>query len=139
MLPWQKRLAYSFVSVLLGGGIVGIAASSLDALRPPGAHLDVMRVLAPTCVVIIASLCGWLVAIPVILLVRDYSAWRLWAWGAVGICIGPAVGLALYRILSGPVSNGFVAAASGFMLLSLAVSTLSTCAYLSLVSSQKPT
>ena len=71
MLPWWKRLAYSFISVLFGGSIVGVAASLRDNLLNPGAHLDVARLLVSTCLFVIASLSGWLVAIPIVLLVRD--------------------------------------------------------------------
>jgi hypothetical protein len=132
MLPWWKRLSFSFLSVLFGGGIVGVAAASRDALLNPGAHFDTARLLVSACIVIIASLSGWLVAVPIVLLVRDYRGWRLWGWGAVGICIGPAVilGFALYVSLTEPSSTRFAAGASGFLLLSAAVSTLSTCAYL---------
>ena len=126
MLPWWKRLAYSFLSVLLGGSIVGTGASLSDST-----HFDVSRLLISTCIVVIASLSGWLVAIPIVLLVRDYSGWRFWLWGAAGICIGPSVifGLALYAFISDPRSAGFWASASGFLLLSTLVSIVSTCAY----------
>ena len=34
---------------------------------------------------------GWLIAVPIVLLVRDYTGWRFWVWGATGLCIGPAM------------------------------------------------
>jgi hypothetical protein len=129
MLPWWKRLLYSFLSVLFGGGIVGMATSLLDS----GAHVDFGRLLISTCIVVIASLCGWLVAIPIVLLVRDYCGWRLWLWGAVGFCIGPSVvfGFGLYGYLNDSVpAASFAAGTSGFLLLATLVSALSTCAYL---------
>jgi hypothetical protein len=128
MLPWWKRLLYSFLSVLFGGSVVGLAASLLD----PGAHVDFRRLLISTCIVVVASLSGWLVSIPIVLLVRDYCGWRLWLWGAVGFCIGPSVvlGFGLYGYLSGPLSAGFVAGISGFLLLATLVSALSTSAFL---------
>lgn len=71
MLPWWKRLLYSFLSVLFGGSVVGMAASLLGS----GAHVDFGRLLISTCIVVIASLSGWLAAIPIVLLVRDYRGW----------------------------------------------------------------
>jgi hypothetical protein len=91
MLPWWKRRIYSLLSVLFGGSTVGAAASLRDTLLISGTHLDLTRLLVSTCIVVIASLAGWLAAIPIVLLVRDYSGWRVWLWGAVGFCIGPSV------------------------------------------------
>ncbi len=132
MLPWWKRLAYSFVSVLFASGTVGVAGSCRDALVYPGSHLDPAGVLWPTFAVVVASLSGWLVAIPIVLLVRDYSGWRAWLWAAIGIGIGPTVifGFAVYGFVSDPRSAGFAAGASGFFLLSTLISILSTCGYL---------
>jgi hypothetical protein len=141
MLPWWKRLSYSFLSVVFGGGLVGVAASCLDALLIPGSHIDVERLIVSSCIVVIASLSGWLVAIPIVLSVRDYRGWRLWIWGAAGICIGPVVilGFGLYGFLTDPIARqGSWAGASGIFLLSAAVSTVSTCAYLFLVLSRRP-
>ena len=132
MLPWWKRLAYSFISVLFGGSIVGVAASLRDNLLNPGAHLDVARLLVSTCLFVIASLSGWLVAIPIVLLVRDYRGWRAWLWAAVGIGIGPTVifGFALYGFINDPRSARFADGASGFFLLATLVSAVSTLGYL---------
>lgn len=128
MLPWWKRLLYSFLSVLFGGSVVGMTSSLLDF----PAHVDFGRLLISTCIVVVASLSGWLVAIPIVLLVRDYCGWRLWLWGAVGFCIGPSVVFCfgLYGYLTDPLSAGFVAGISGFLLLAALVSGLSTCAFL---------
>ena len=110
MLPWWKRLSYSFLSALWGGAIVGLAASRRDAIMSPTSRLDVARLLVSVCIVVIACLSGWLVAIPIVLSVRDYSGWRLWTWGAVGIAIGPVVilGFGLYGFLTDPTSTGFI-------------------------------
>lgn len=136
MLPWWRRLAYSFVSVLFASGTVGLAASCLD-----GSPLDAARILWPTCVVMVASLSGWLVAIPIVLLVRDYRGWRAWLWATVGIGIGPIVifGFAFDAFISDPRSAGFATGASGFFLLSILISILSTCAYLFLIFSHRRT
>jgi hypothetical protein len=136
MLPWWKRLIYSFLSVLFGGGVVGVAASSLDAILNSGAHVDLVRLLISTCIFVIASLSGWLVAIPIVLLVRDYSGWRLWLWGTVGICVGPSVifGFILYGHLTDPSSAISFDGISGFLLYATLVSALTTCAYLFLAS-----
>lgn len=139
MLPWWKRLTYSFLSVLFAGSVVGVGASLGDNLLYSGTHLDVSRLLISTFIVVVASLSGWLVAIPIVLLVRDYSGWRLWLWGAVGICIGPSVifGIALYAFISDPRSAGFGAGASDFLLLATLISVFSTCGYLFLTLSRR--
>jgi hypothetical protein len=130
MLPWWKRLLYSFLSVLFGGSVVGLAASLIDS----GPHVDLERQFFTTCVVVIASQAGWVVALPIVLLIRDYRGWRLWLWGAIGVCIGPSVVscFGLYGYLTDPRSFNFFAGISGFLLLATLVSALSTCAYLTL-------
>jgi hypothetical protein len=132
MLPRWKRISYSFVSVLFGGTVVGIGASLRDNFANPKAHVDPVSLLISTCIVAIASLSGWLVALPIVLLVRDYSRWRIWLWGAVGICIGPGVviGMASYGFITERNSADFFTAIAGFLLLATLVSALSTCTYL---------
>lgn len=133
MVPRWKRLAYSLLSVLLGAGVIGLGVSCYDAQTSP--QFDLKRILVSTCIVILASLPGWLVAIPVVVLVGNYNRWRGWVWGALGVCIGPGVILAfgLYGFLTDGHSAGSWSGTGGFLLLSTAVSTLSTSLYLFLV------
>ncbi len=135
MVPWWKRLLYSLVSVIVGAGVVGFAVSSQDSALNFRNHFDLSQLLVSTCIFIAFSSSGWLVAIPVVLLVRNYSGWRMWLWGGTGVCIGPAVilGLALYVYITGPHSTGFAPHASVLIVIAAAVSTLSTCVYLFLV------
>jgi hypothetical protein len=133
MVPWWKRLIYSFISALIGGSVVGAIASCRDALRE--GHLDPGRVLLSTCIVLVASLPGWFVAIPIVVVVKTYNGWRLWACAVAGVCIGPALilGLAVYSFLTDPRASGFAQGSSVFLVLSSAVSILATTLYLLLV------
>jgi len=134
MPVWWKRLGFSFLSVILGGGLVGVITSLVSTLDDPRAKLDPGELIPFTCIVVIFSLTGWLAAIPFVLLVRDYSGWRVWLWGAAGISVGPGVLLAigLYVSLTDPNFAGW-SGESGFFVMSTAVSTLSTFSYLLLV------
>lgn len=134
MLPWWKRLLYSFVSVLLGGGVVGAIASCRPALANPETHVDPKSILLSACIVSVASLPGWIVAIPIVVSVKNYSGWRLWAWCVTGVCIGPTLILSLlvYGFLTD--SARLLSGGAAFILLATAVSVVTTAMYLFLVS-----
>lgn len=136
MVPWWKRLIYSFISALIGGSVVGAIASCRDALRE--GHLDLSRVVLSTCIVLVASLPGWIIAIPIVLVLKAYGGWRLWACAVAGVCIGPVVILAVaaYGFLTDPRASGFAQGSAVFLVLSGAVSMLATTVYLVLVRSQ---
>jgi hypothetical protein len=131
MVPWGKRLGYSFISVLFGGGVVGIGAAVSESPLSSNTHPDPARLLTSTLIVLAASIPGWLVAAPFVILVRDYSGWRVWLWASVGISIGPALilGFVIFGEVTNPRAMDF-SAYSGFLLLATCVSTLSTGAYL---------
>jgi hypothetical protein len=44
-----------------------------------------------TFVIFGVSLAGWLIAIPLILMVNDVSRWRFWLYLGIGSSIGPAL------------------------------------------------
>jgi hypothetical protein len=136
MVPWWKRLVYSLVSFVIGGGTVGAVAACVDVLTNPGSHLGLVRMTVSACIILAFSLPGWIVAIPIVLLVRDYSGWRLWACAATGICIGPilTLGVGIYAFATDPRSGRFFDGISGFMVLASSVSVLTTAIYLLLVS-----
>ena len=138
MMPWWKRLVYSLISVLLGGSIVGIIVSFHDGLFNSHNNLDLTRLFISTAIVMVASLSGWFVAIPIVLLVRDYAGRRVWIWGTVGACIGPGVvlGFGLYGFITNPRVNGFFVGLPWF-LMATAVSIVSTVSYLGLVLHRK--
>jgi hypothetical protein len=140
MVPWWKRLAFSFLSVILGAGIVGLVISYHDALTNRGPHFDLERLLISTCIVIVASLPGWLLAIPAVILIGNYDGWRRWLWGALGIGIGPLVilGFGIYGYHACPTTTWNFSGVRVFFLLSIAVSVLTTGAYLLLMLSRKP-
>ena len=95
MAAWWKRLIYSFVSTVFGAGLCGAAAAANVVISNAHGHLSTMglwtEILAFDPWVILLSLFGWLLALPLILLVRNVRGWRFWMWWAVGICIGPAI------------------------------------------------
>jgi hypothetical protein len=126
-VPWWRRLLYSFISILVAGTIVGLGASCRESLFHAGEHLNLGAGLVFGFFIIAVGLSGWLIAVPIVLLVRDYTGWRFWAWGATGLCIGPVVvfGACLFWF-------GFVGS-SPYFVLATAVSALSTAAYLLLV------
>ncbi len=140
MVPWWRRLAYSLISVLLAGTVVGLVDVSWSAFFDSESHIGLERFLVSICIVIGFSLPGWLIAIPVVLLVRDYSSWRGWVWAAGGVCIGPGVifGFALCAFITDRPSPGFLSGTKLLFLLVAAVSTLSTAVYLLLVLKRKP-
>lgn len=137
MVPWWKRLIYSLVSVIIGGGTLGAVASCMDALANPKSHLDLGGIALSAGIFLAFSLPGWIVAIPILMFVKDYSGWRLWACAATGICIGPILILALrvYQFVIEPQSVGFLPGGGAILLVpASAVSVLSTVIYLLLVS-----
>jgi hypothetical protein len=138
MVPWWKRLIYSLVAVIFGGSLVGAVASCQEILFDPARHLDLERIVVSSCIVLVVSLAGWLVAVPIVIIVKDYSGWRIWACGITGVCIGPFLifGIGVYVFLTDPQSGKFLSGISGFMVLSGAVSLLTTAMYLLLVSGQ---
>lgn len=138
ILPWWKRLIYSFISVIVSGSFVGTVVSCRDALLD--GYLHPMQVFVGGCIVALFSLPGWLVAIPIVVIVKDYSGWRLWACAIAGVCIGPVLilGLAIYAYLTNPRSSGFAQGSSVFLVLATAVSVLATIIYLLLARDHIP-
>ena len=138
MLPWYKRLIYSFVSVVVGGGVVGAVATCREALVDPASHLNPRGILVGACIFLGFALPGWLVALPIVIVVRDYSGLRLWIWGITGVCIGPSLIFALVvcEFLMVPQSERDLYGLSVFMVLAFAVSSLTTAMYLLLVRGQ---
>ena len=127
---------YSFVSVLVGGSVVGAIASFFPALANPETHIDPKSVLVSICIVLIASLPGWIVSIPIVVSVKNYSGWRFWAWCVTGICIGPTLilGIGVYGSLMNPRSATSLSDGKGLIVLATAVSVITTLTYLSFVS-----
>ena len=97
MVPWWKRLGLSVVSWIVGAilGAVVMVLQMLVTDPPPiaraGESFLALASLAP--LFILLTFAGWLVAIPLVLLVKGFCRWRFWAWLAGGSCIGPVLWL----------------------------------------------
>jgi hypothetical protein len=82
--------------------------------------------------VVLLSLPGWLLAIPIVLLVRNIRGWRFWIYCAAGACFGPALilAVALYSAVRVPNFAGFPGDSMSVVYMAGAVSTVSTLLYL---------
>jgi hypothetical protein len=138
MVPWWKRLLYSFMSwviaALLSGPLFVIA--ELVGSHPSRAitALELAASLAViTGMVFLFSLPGWLLAIPIVLAVRRVDGLRFWMYFALGIGIGPLtfLGMQLYFALASHAA--FVPGPIEFYLRPAAVSSLTTLIYLLLL------
>lgn len=95
MVPWWKRLIYSLVSVALGAGISGAWVAAQETIAQSHGRISAMGLLTAILFfdswVLLLSLPGWVVAIPVVLLVRNIRGWRFWMYWGLGIAFGPAL------------------------------------------------
>jgi len=132
MPAWSKRLLYSMLSVIAAVVMVTISLWILSTPRPKMAF---ETAFFSGYFTLIFSLFGWAVAVPIVLLVSNYTGWRMWFWGAVGCCIGPALllGLAAFSFLTEPLLAGFAPGSWRFLLMAGAVSSITTVLYLVLV------
>lgn len=125
MIRWWVRLLYSFFSLLLGAGVVGILANRF------GSGLVHFGLPESVLMVIVVSIPGWLVAVPLVLFARNYDGRRFWTWGAVGLCIGP--GLVACLSFYGMITSHQLGSEEDLFLISATVSALCTFTYLLLV------
>jgi hypothetical protein len=139
MVAWWKRLIYSLVSAIVGAAVCGAVAAAEQVVTNAHGHLSAEALWTAIVFfdpwVIALSLPGWLVALPLVLLIKNVRGWRFWMYWAIGICIGPAIVVVVE----------WIAASRGFMLagipgglvtayfLSAAISGLSSLLYLLLV------
>jgi hypothetical protein len=137
MAPWWKRLLYSFVSwvivALLSGPLFVIAEMVGSHLSRAIAVPEVAASIAfITGMVFILSFPGWLLAIPIVLAVRNVKGWRFWMYFALGSSIGPAwiLGMGLYFWLVSPHHSGFSPGPIDLYYRAVAVSSLTTLIYL---------
>ncbi len=137
MVSWWKRLIYSLVSAVLGAGVSGACAAAQQVNANSHGHLSAMGlwmvILSFAPWVIILSLPGWALGVPFVLLVTNIRAWRFWMYWAIGLCIGPALILAV-ALYSGPGLAGFPGSNSmSLFYLAAAISGLTTLIYLILL------
>lgn len=139
MVPWWKRLIYSFASTVLGASLCGAAAASQPVVANAHGHLNAeglwTAILFFDPWVIALSLPGWLLALPLVLLIGNVRAWRFWVCWAAGICVGPLI---VYIVEWIAASRGFVLAGipgglTTAYYLATAISALSSVFYLLLL------
>ena len=139
MVPWWKRLIYSLVGTLLGAGFCGACIVAQQFLSNPHRHLSAVGLTTAILFfdpwVMVLSLPGWALAIPVVLLVRNIRGWRFWMYWAVGTCLGPAIILAegLHSAIRGPSFAGFPENSMSLVYLAGAISALTSLIYLVLL------
>jgi hypothetical protein len=131
MVEGLKRLGYSFVSMLIAASVCG---TFLEGVELHSAHFAPWEFLMAIWTVFALSLPGWLLAMPIILTVRNFRGRRKWFFFAVGACIGPIVilGLEFGDHLNHP-HPGLFWLNPGFLFLSTADSCITTWIYLTLV------
>jgi len=133
MVPWWKRLIYSFVSTLVASSVCG-SFFELVHLMDHNAHFQVSGLFWFIFAVLVFALAGWLLAVPVVLTVKNIHGRRMWFLLAVGSCIAPIVilGFEFVGQLIDPHSGSFWAGTT-FFVLAAAVSCITTIIYLMLI------
>lgn len=106
----------------------------------PSQHFEPGGFLPGLGFVVLFSLPGWALAIPIVLIVLNFRGWRFWMYLAIGCAIGPTLmfGLALYAFLTEPSMVGFNAGAGPLLILGSAISCLTTLIYLLLMRRSQP-
>ena len=137
MIPWWKRLLFSLLSVTMAAFVCGTLFSVVNVLVFPGQHqhFDAVEFFTGIGIVLLFSLPGWILAIPIVLIVTNYREWRFWVYLAVGSVIGPLLmfGIAFYAFFSDPHSSGFSWEANPLLILGTSVSCVTTLIYLLLM------
>ena len=138
-VPWWKRLIYSLVSIVLGAGLCGAGIEAQEFMAHSHGRVTAIGLFTAILFfdgwVILLSLPGWFLAIPIVVAVKDIRGWRFWMYLAIGICFGPALilGLAFYSALRAPSFAGSPEISLSPVYVAGAVSGLSTIVYLLLL------
>ncbi len=136
MVPWWKRLIYSLISTVVGAGVSGACAAAQQVIANSHGHLSGMGVWTAILffdpVVIALSLPGWLLGVPLVLLVTNIRGWRFWMYWAIGIAIGPLLVLAV-AVYWGPGFAGLPGNSMSPVYLAGAISGLTSLIYLLLL------
>jgi uncharacterized MnhB-related membrane protein len=139
-VSWWRRLLYSLDGWLIAAIVFGAIFAVAEELGLPADHAVTVAeigagVAAAIVLVLIFSLPGWLLAIPIVLAVRNIGGWRFWMYFALGSCIGPAwfLGMELYFSFASPHRAAFVPGPIDLFLRAAAVSCLTTLLYLLLL------
>jgi hypothetical protein len=104
MVPWSKRLLYSFCSFLVAIPVSFLLLSIAQYIVERKLLLNMDGLFLSLFLIFFFSIPGWFLAIPICLLVTNIRGWRFWSYWAVGSCIGPLflLGLALFSYLQHP-------------------------------------
>ena len=93
MVPWWKRLIYSFVSVLVSGSVCGATVLFPQYLARPHDHLSAIGLIGMflffESLVLTLTFPCWLLATPIVLIAIDLRGWRFWMYLAIGSSVGP--------------------------------------------------
>lgn len=85
MVPRWKKMAYSLVGVIVGAATL----AGLSLLFPGKSDDPIGLFFGVTLLIFAVSLAGWLLAIPLIVMVNNVSRWRFWLYLGIGSSIGP--------------------------------------------------
>ncbi|MDE3201655.1 MAG: hypothetical protein KGN79_12125 [Acidobacteriota bacterium] len=87
MVSRWKRLFYS-----LSGTAAGAFLLATCLMFAPGKSESPLKTFVGTASILFAvSLSGWILALPLVLLVRNIDSWRFWMYLGIGTMIGPLV------------------------------------------------
>ena len=135
MVPWSERLAYSFLSAVVAGAAVGGGWYCLGGFRPPNSPFEVVGLEAYSQGVALGSFPAFLIAVPLVLAVRNYRGLRLYWILPLGSAIGPLwiVAVEFYHYSTDPPTAIFQWTAPVVWILATVVSVLATSFYVLLV------
>jgi hypothetical protein len=140
MVPWWKRLLYSLESWVIAAIVSGFFFVITEKVGlHPDQRVTVADIGAGLAIIILTvflfSLPGWLLAIPIVLAVRNIRGWRFWMYFVLGSSIGPVwfLGMGLYFSHTSPNYAGSVPGPIDLYYRPAAVSSLTTLLYLLLL------
>jgi len=135
MVPWWKRLFYSFLSVVVSCLVCNALLALGEATVNSNAQSNSGEFLPGLALVLLCSLPGWVLAIPVVLIVTNIRGWRFWMYWAFGSAIGPLLmlGVAFYESLTDPSRGEFVQQVNPLIGLAAAISCATTLIYMQLL------
>jgi hypothetical protein len=85
VVPRWKKLAYSLASVMVGDAtLVALLFGLAD--KTPAKNL-----VSTPVVSFAAAVAGWIIAIPLILMINNVSGWRFWLYLGIGSSSGPII------------------------------------------------
>lgn len=135
MVAWWKRLIYSLFSVVAAGSIFGVVVALQTIPANPSTRFQIAEVISYIWVLVFGSLPGWILTIPVVLIVTNIRGWRFWMYLAIGSAIGPALilGIAIFVYFSSSHAVGLAWRVNSAQMLAAAISFVATLIYLLLL------